>query len=380
MKLSTKQMIFMRTIYSIFKSFVLIFINIYLWQSGKSIDAVAIFNICNYLGATISFYLANVIALKNSKFNYLLSSLSFIALFALTAIFKSSIAEYAVLIGFLGGFGDGFFFFNQNTFQADKLDKEELDQFMSVMGAISKATSIVTPVVSGIIIQKFGFMTMVYTLLVLVVVQFINGLFMPNDHIESLGKINIRKILKNKKTRRVFLTHTIRAPYSQFSIVSSSVFLYAFAKSEYLMGALNSTFAITSMTLFYIYRYAQRFRKKKDLMLVGAIAHSLAVLLLLKPTFISFVIYNVAISIGGAFFGTPTTGIQLYSAKKYSEDQAEMLGNLFVRVIMLTIGRIIFYLLLLLFYRDFSSPIFYIIVIYNFIIPLVSYRFVMDEV
>jgi len=150
----------MRTIYSIFKSFVLIFINIYLWQSGKSIDAVAIFNICNYIGATISFYLANLIALKNSKYNYLLSSLAFVLLFALTAIFKESISQYAILIGFLGGFGDGFFFFNLNTFQADKLDKEEMDQFMSIMGAISKATSIVTPVVSGIIIEAFGFIIM----------------------------------------------------------------------------------------------------------------------------------------------------------------------------------------------------------------------------
>lgn len=380
MKKSTKQMIFMRTIYSIFKSFVLIFINIYLWQSGKSIDAVAIFNICNYLGATISFYLGNVIALKNSKFNYLLSSSSFIALFALTAIFKESIADYAVIIGFLGGFGDGFFFFNQNTFQADKLDKEEMDQFMSVMGAINKAASIITPFVSGIIIVKYGFITMVYTLLVLVIIQFVNGLFMPNTHIDSLAKINLAKILKNKKTRKVFLIHAVRAPYSQFSIVSSSVFLFAFAKSESLMGALNSTFAITSMCLFYIYRYAQRFRKKKDLMLFGAIAHSLAVILLLKPTFVTFIIYNIALSIGGAFVGSPTTGLQLYTAKKYSEDQAEMLGNLFIRVIFLTTGRVIFYLLLLMFYKDLSSPIFYVIVLYNFVIPIVSYKMIEDEI
>ena len=99
MKRYTLQMLFMRLVYSIFKSFVLIFVNIYLWQTGKSIHAVALFNIFNYLGATISFYLGNKIALKNTKYNYLLSSISFISLFVLTAVFGDSIAEYSILIG-----------------------------------------------------------------------------------------------------------------------------------------------------------------------------------------------------------------------------------------------------------------------------------------
>ncbi|MEA3423596.1 MAG: hypothetical protein U9Q80_07380, partial [Bacillota bacterium] len=157
MKKSINMMIAMRLIYSIFKSFIFIFVNIYLWQAGKSIQAVAVFNIFNYLGATISFYMANVIAVKNLKFNYIISSLSFLATFGLTALLGDNIANYAILIGILGGFGDGFFFFNLNSFQADVLDKDEMDKFMSIIGGLNKASAIITPMISGVIIEKYGF-------------------------------------------------------------------------------------------------------------------------------------------------------------------------------------------------------------------------------
>lgn len=380
MKRYTIQMLFMRLIYSIFKSFVLIFVNIYLWKTGKSIDAVALFNIFNYLGATLSFYLGNIIALKNTKYNYLLSSISFISLFALTAIYGDKISTISMLIGILGGFGDGFFFFNLNTFQASELDKNEMDRFMSLLGIISKVSSILTPGISGLIIYNYGFMTMIYVLIFLVTLQFVNSLFMPNSKTEAMAKINFKAIKNNKHFRNTIATHCIRAPYSQFSIVANSVFIYYFAKSELQTGYLNSFFAIASVILFMIYQFSQKKVSRKRLMLIGAIAHSLAMLLLFKPTLITFVIYSLSLSIGGAFFGHPLTGLQIHTSKKYSNSQEEMLGNLISRVFMLTAGRVSFFVLLLLFYKDFNSPIYYVFLVYNVGIPLVSYWLVKEEI
>ena len=143
----------MQLVFSIFKSFVLIFVNIYLWKTGKDIKAVAVFNIFNYVAAFISFYLGNRIALKNTKLNYLMSSMCFILLFIVTSIIGDSISKYAVLIGILGGFGDGLFYFNLNVFQASDLNRDQVDNFMSIIGIATKISSVITPVISGIIID-----------------------------------------------------------------------------------------------------------------------------------------------------------------------------------------------------------------------------------
>lgn len=273
-----------------------------------------------------------------------------------------------------------FFFFNLNTFQALELDKDEIDQFMSMMGVFSKFTNIAAPIITGVIIELYGFKFMVIILIILVMIQFVLSLMMPSNRIKTVGKINFNKLKTRKNFRKILLTHSIRAPYSQFTILANSVFIFTFVGSESIMGMLNSIFSVASIILFVTYRYMQRFYSKRKLMFIGAIGHSLAMLVLFKASFITFVIYSVAISFGTAFFSTPLTGIQVHTAKKYSETQEEMLGNLMSRVIMLTLGRSSFYLLILLFYKDLNSNIFIVFVLYNMISPLISYFLVKDEI
>lgn len=370
----------MKTFYDIFKSFVLIFVNIYLWKTGKDIKAVAIFNIFNYIGATVSFYIGNMIARKNMKLNYLFSSLSFIMLFTITLIFGDGVAKFALFMGIFGGFGDGLFFFNLNNFQASYLNRDEIDTFMSVMGIAKKITSIITPVISGFIIELYGYNTMTYALIFLVVVQFIIGFSLPNTQIEGMMKINFNRLKKDRSFRNLYLTHTIRAPFSQITTLSNSVFLFYFVQSEKLMGNLNSIFSITSIVLFYLYLVLQRKFERKNLMMFGAIAHSLAVLLLIKPSFTTFVIYSLALTIGTTFFANALTGLQIHCAKRYSENQMEMLGNLMLRVILLNIGRCTFFILLYFLYTGFDSLFFKVLLVYNFIVPVLCYYLSKEDI
>lgn len=376
---NTKKMILMELIFSIFKSFVLIFVNIYLWKTGKSIKAVAIFNIFNYIAAFISFYIGNVIALKSSKLNYLLSSSFFIMLFAITAIMGDEISKYAVLIGILGGFGDGLFYFNLNFFQASELKRNQVDSFMSAVGIVSKLSSIITPIISGLIIEKFGFAHMTYVLIGLLILQIINAISLPNRKIEYLAKVNLKKIFKEKDYKKVLSTHLIHTPFGQFIIMANSVFLYSFAKSESLMGVLNSAFAVSAILFYYIYMKMQRRYPRKKLMMVGAVALALSVSLLFKPSFMTFVLFSMTISMGDAFFNKPLTGIQVYSAKKYGSNDEELLGNLVFRVSLLTISRSVFYILILLFYVDSSSFIFKALLVYNILSPILSYTLIREE-
>ena len=380
MKKSINMMIAMRLIYSIFKSFIFIFVNIYLWQAGKSIQAVAVFNIFNYLGATISFYMANVIAIKNLKFNYIISSLSFLATFGLTALLGENIVDYAIVIGILGGFGDGFFFFNLNSFQADVLDKDEMDKFMSIIGGLNKASAIIIPIISGIIIERYGFIYMIDALLVLLVVQLVLSFKMPSRHIKNMGRFSIKESFRNGNYKKVLLTNTTKAPYKQFTIMANSVFLYSLMASESIIGLLNSAFSIISIAMFVLYRYMLRKISRKKLMLFGAAASSVVLVLLIKPTFVSFIVFGITIALGEAFFSTPMVGVQLNTAKNYSNNESEMLGNLMLRVIMLNIGRIIFFGLIYFFYEDFKSPIFILFLIYNLISPMYTYWLAKEEI
>lgn len=380
MKNVTKFMIIMRIIYSVFKTFILIFINIYLWQKGKSIQTVAVFNIFNYIAATVSFYIGNIIALKNIKYNYILSSLSFIMAFALTAILGDKVASYAIVIGILGGFGDGFFFFNLNIFQADELDKEEMDHFMSIIGGVNKASAIVTPIVSGIIIERLGFIYMIYFLLMLVTVQLVLSFKMPSKKINTVGKVDISKTFKRTEYSKILWTNMSKSPYQQFTNMANSVFLFSLLTSETIIGFLNSSFAIFSILMFALYRYVIKFMHRKKAMLYGAIASSIVVILLVRPNLITFIIFGAMISIGNAFFNTPMVGVQLHSAKVFSKDQSELLGNLIHRVIMLNIGRVIFFGLMYLFYVDFTSPIFIIFLVYNLFSPMLTYYLAKDVI
>jgi len=203
---------------------------------------------------------------------------------------------------------------------------------------------------------------------------------MPDSKINSMAKIDFKAIRSNRSLRKIMATHAIRAPYSQFSIVANSVFIFYFAQSELQTGYLNSSFAIASVVLFMIYQMSQKKVSRRKLMFTGAIAHALAMLLLFKPTLITFVIYSLSLSIGGAFFGHPLTGLQLHASKQHSNNQEEMLGNLMSRVIMLTTGRVTFFILLLLFYKDFNSLIYYVFLGYNIFIPLYSYWLIRDEI
>ncbi|MBN2260063.1 MAG: hypothetical protein JW702_05945 [Clostridiales bacterium] len=380
MNKTTKMMISMRLIYSIFKSFIFIFVNIYLWKSGNNFQSVAVFNIFNYLGATVSFYLANLIALKNMRFNYIISSMCFLFVFGLTAVLGDSISQYALLIGLLGGFGDGFFFFNLNTFQADELDKYEMDRFMSIIGGMNKASTIITPIVSGIIIEQFGFIFMIYILLALIIIQFVISIKMPNKKIKSMGKIRIKESFGNRAYRKIVWTNLLQTPYSQFSIMANSVFLYSLWTSELVIGFLNALFSVVSIFMFFFYRMMLKKIERKRLMLVGALSSSLVLLLLIKPTLTTFIIFGITLSLGSAFFSTPLVGIQLGTAKIYSDNESEMLGNLILRVILLNIGRIGFFILAYFFYQDFTSPIFIVFLIYNFFGPLLSYQLANNEI
>lgn len=369
-----RMMIVMRLIYSIFKSFILIFVNIYLWKTGKSIQAVAVFNIFNYIAASASFYVGNFIALKNIRYNYILSSMSFMIAFAMTAYFGEDVSQYALIIGLLGGCGDGFFFFNLNSFQASKLNADDMDRFMSIIGGLNKASSIFTPLISGIIIESFGFLTMVNILLVLIVLQVILSFRMSSHNVEALGIIKWDRIFKNRKYRHILITNASMSPYSQFASMSNSVFLFTLTASESIIGILNSSFSLISIFMFILYRYLLRFNSRKFWMGIGALVSSLLLTLLIKPTIATFIIYGALISFGSALYQTPLVGVQLRSSKIHSDNEAEMLGNLFMRVLMLNMGRVIFFTLVYFFYVDFTSPIFIGFLIYNFFTPLVSYQ------
>lgn len=369
-----RMMIVMRLIYSIFKSFILIFVNIYLWKTGKSIQAVAVFNIFNYIAASASFYVGNLIALKNIRYNYILSSMSFMIAFAMTAYLGEDVSQYALIIGLLGGCGDGFFFFNLNSFQASKLNADDMDRFMSIIGGLNKASSIFTPLISGIIIESFGFLTMVNILLVLIVLQVILSFKMSSHNVEALGIIKWNRIFKNRKYRHILITNASMSPYSQFASMANSVFLFTLTASESIIGILNSSFSLISIFMFILYRYLLRFNSRKFWMGIGALVSSLLLTLLIKPSILTFIIYGALISFGSALYQTPLVGVQLRSSKIHSDNEAEMLGNLFMRVLMLNIGRVIFFTLVYFFYVDFASPIFIGFLIYNFLTPLVSYQ------
>lgn len=369
-----KKMVFSQTIYSIFKSFIMVFVNIYLWRTGESIEGVALFNLFNFIAAFLSFYLANRIALKNMKYNYIGSSLAFISLFIIAAIFQEGINDYAILIGILGGIGDGLFFFNMNVYQAYQLDREDADRFMSMVGMVTKASSIGTPFVSGIVIERFGFNAMIYVLLLLLGAQMINAISLPKANIQYMFKVNFKRIFGCPDQKRLLLTHTIHAPFGQFIIMANSVFLYHFARSEELMGYLNTGFAIASILLYYLYLKLRNHFPRRTLAKVGMVALALSVSVLFSPNLWTFIIFSVTIGLGDAFFNKPLTGAQIYYAKEYSRSESEVLGNLITRVFLLTTGRGIFYILVFLFYEDHTSRIFTAFILYNMISPMVSYR------
>ncbi|SDZ04217.1 MFS transporter [Tindallia californiensis] len=369
-----KKMVFSQTIYSIFKSFIMIFVNIYLWQTGESMQGVALFNIFNYTAAFLSFYIANKIALVNMKLNYIGSSLAFILLFTITAIFQEGVNDYAALMGIFGGIGDGLFFFNMNYYQAYQLDREEADTFMSMVGMVTKASSIGTPVISGMVINRFGFNAMIYALLLLVIAQMLNAISLPKANIQHMFRINFKKMLQCKDQKRILLTHAIHAPYGQFIIMANSVFLYSFTRSEVVMGYLNTLFAIASILLYMVYLKLRSHFTRKNMTRIGVFALAFSIMVLFQPNFWTFIIFSLTVGLGDAFFNKPLTGAQIYYAKQYSDDEREVLGNLMTRVFLLTTGRCVFYLLVFFFYKDYTSPIFTIFLGYNLLSPYVSYR------
>lgn len=373
-------MILMRLIYSVFKSFVLIYINIYLWKVGKSMKAVAVFNIFNYIAATVSFYFGNMIALKNMRYNYILSSLCFMVAFGLTGLFSETISSYAILIGLLGGTGDGLFFFNLNSFQSSQLDTESIDRFMSINGGLTKASSIITPLVSGLVIEFFGFRVMTAILFGFIVVQFMLSLNMSSHKVTVLGKVDFRKLYKRDAYQKVLMSNLLMPPYSQFTAIANSVFLYSFVVRDSIIGVINSGFSVFSIIMFITYRRALVFIDRKKLMFYGALACTLVILLMFSPSIYTFIGYGLLTSIGAATFQTPLVGVQLRSAKKHSMSEADMLGNLMLRVILLNTGRVVFFLLIYNFFVDYDSSVFTVLLVYNMLVPLISYRIVKDEI
>lgn len=374
------KMTMMRIIYSFFKSFIMIFVNIYLWQTGKSIQAVALFNFFNYLAAAGGFHLGNITALRSGRLNYMLSSASFIALFTTTLYLGDNAWQYAILLGLLGGMGDGFFFFNLNFFQASELDKDEMDRFMAWLGAVTKATAVVAPLLSGLLMQWLGFRAMVVCLLGLLVLQLFLSLTVPSGTVKTLPQFNIKAMLTRSSLRNTLLTHTVRAPYNEFTILTNSVFLFIFAQNESFTGILNSIFSVSSIVMFWAYRRLQKKYTRQTLMLYGAVVHTAAILFLFQPSLFSFVLYSLCATIGGAFFGQPLTGVQIHAAKAHADTEAEMLGYLQSRVVLLTLGRCLFFGAVYLWYDGFSTGFYSTLLIINLFIPLLSYAMIRREI
>ncbi|WP_305960312.1 MFS transporter [Bacillus safensis] len=324
------------------------FVNVYLWkQSGKFTD-LAIYNLAIVVLQPITFLFAGRLAKKIDRAFVLRFGVIFLAAFYLIVLMAGEqAAARLVLLGSVLGIGYGFYWLAFNVLTFEITEPETRDFFNGFLGVLSSTAGMIGPLIAGIVISQLtddtGY-TVIFTLsLFLFSLAVVMSFFLKRR--QSKGKFIIKQIWKERHSdenwRRITTAHFFQGLREGVFVFLISVFVFIATNSELALGTFG---LVNSGVAFFAYFFATRLIKKKwrkkAIMLGGLILYGALFLIVFHLSYVSLLMYAVAIAIGYPLLLVPYVSLTYDVIGHARYARKARIEYIVVRELFLNAGRI----------------------------------------
>ena len=232
-----------------------------------------------------------------------------------------------------------------------------MSSFIANINILSSIATILTPIFSGFIIQKFSYYTL-FVLLILETLIIIAISFKIKDFTVSDKKLELRKFFKITKDKKhiqdIYKCMFYRRISSQGAMTELlPIILFLRLGTEMDLGTYNSIFAIISIISLQILKIINKKKIKKDFYPYLAIIIFLSSLLVVyNSNFITLLMYYILMNSLGTIIESESCSI-VYSAIKTKDLIEYKKEHILTYNIYMAIGQIISYSLIYILYNYF---------------------------
>ena len=301
---------FMRRFISVFFN---IFLNIYVLKIVNDLDFIIKVNLIGIVFEIIFHtlilkYLNN----KNVKYIYNSSFIILVICIGLLLALKENIIKYIYLFKMLYAFEEGLYYGPHEMIIMGSNNHKTFSSFQANMNILKNIATILTPIFSGFIIERFSYNFLFVILIIEMILVICTGTRIDNFYIED-KQTNIKefwdKAKKYKHMKDIYKCMFYRRISAQGAITDLlPIILFLKLDSELRVGTYSSIFSVLSIFSLTLLNFANKKNIKKQFYIPFAILTFISTLFLVFiPSFITMIIYYICMHSFAAIIETEST-------------------------------------------------------------------------
>lgn len=349
--------VFLRKFVSVFFT---LFFNIYVLKIVDDVGLIIKFNLVGVIFEFIFLFLIlKFMTNKNAKIIYNSSFIQLIICILLLLIMRENICKYVYLFRILYALEKVSYSAPYEMIIMGSNNHKTMSNFLADLNILSSLATILTPLFSGFIIEKFSY-NILFLILVIEALTIILISTQIKDFYISDKKVNVKEFFtKSKKyphLKSIYKCMFYRRISSQGAITDLlPVILFLRLNSELSLGAYNSLFAVLSISFLYFLKLINnRGVTKKFYVPFSIIIFISSVILVYYPNFITLIIYYILMNTLGMVVESESCSL-VYEATNVDDlNQYKREHDIVFNVYML-IGQVISYSFSYILYTYFNN-------------------------
>lgn len=337
-----------------------LFLNIYVLKIVNDFEFVIRVNLISVIFSLI----CNVVILKflnnkNARYIYNSSFIILIICIGLLLFLKDNIIKYIYFFKFLYVLGEALYSAPNEMVIMGSNNHKTFSSFQANINILSSIATILTPIISGFIIEKFSYYTLFILLILEIIIILLEIRKIDNFYIDD-RKTNVseffNKAIKYNHIRDIYKCMLYRRISSQGAIIDLlPILLFIKFGNEFSVGAYSSLFAILSILSLMILKILNKNNVNKKFYIPFSIIIFISTLILVfKPNFVTIIMYYVFMNTLGEIIESESCS-SIYEAIKYEELSMYKKEHDIVFNIYMFLGKAISYSITYILYRRFYN-------------------------
>ena len=157
---------------------------------------VAKYYIILYFFTGFGFFLIRSAMKKNRKIHYFRIGISLQALsITLILLLKENIVDHIILVGFMNGMADGFYYYPKNILDSEKISNGERQKYTGIVNTINKVSGIIIPVILGVALTFLSYVQVGKIFFCIYIIMFVLTFGIKEDY-KPVDKFKLKEYLK----------------------------------------------------------------------------------------------------------------------------------------------------------------------------------------
>lgn len=294
---------------------------------------------------------------RNAKIIYKSSFVLLVLSIGILLVFKEKIVNYIYVFKTIEIIAEACYASPYELMIIGSNNNKTMSSYIANLSILTAIATILTPIFSGFIIDKFSYY-MLFIILAIEVLVIISISFKIKDFTISDKKLELKKFFKLTKNKKqikdIYKCMFYRRISSQGAIVELlPIILFLRIGTELNLGAYNSIFAVISIVSLQLLKVANNKKIKKGFYPYFAIIIFLSSLLVVFNTsFISLLVYYILMNSLGSIIESESCSM-VYAVIRTDNLLEYKKEHIFTFNIYMTIGQIISYSLVFVLYNYF---------------------------